>query len=186
LKNDLQIQNLLDRISRNGDEKALQQLFELYGDGLLRFSVSIIKKKELAEEVVCDVFFQLWLQRKKASSIENIKAYLFTATKNTTLNYLEKEKRVRFSSLDDISVTLPIDEICPETELISAELRNAIEQAIQHLPERCKLIFSLAKIEQFKYKEIAQILGISVKTIDHQLTIAIKKIGETIEQHLKN
>jgi RNA polymerase sigma-70 factor (ECF subfamily) len=177
---------MLDRISRNGDEKALQQLFELYGDGLLRFSVSIIKKKELAEEVVCDVFFQFWLQRKKASSIENIKAYLFTATKNTTLNYLEKEKRVRFSSLDDISVTLPIDEICPETELISVELRNAIEQAIQHLPERCKLIFSLAKIEQFKYKEIAQILGISVKTIDHQLTIAIKKIGETIEQHLKN
>jgi len=185
LKNDLQIQNLLDRISKN-DEKALQQLFELYGDGLLRFSVSIIKKKELAEEVVCDVFFQLWLQRKKISSIENIKAYLFTATKNTTLNYLEKEKRVRFSSLDDISVTLPIDEICPETELISAELRNAIEQAIQHLPERCKLIFSLAKIEQFKYKEIAQILGISVKTIDHQLTIALKKIGEAIEQHLKS
>lgn len=185
MKNDLQIQNLLDRISKN-DEKALQQLFELYGDGLLRFSVSIIKKKELAEEVVCDVFFQLWLQRKKISSIENIKAYLFTATKNTTLNYLEKEKRVRFSSLDDISVTLPIDEICPETELISAELRNAIEQAIQHLPERCKLIFSLAKIEQFKYKEIAQILGISVKTIDHQLTIALKKIGEAIEQHLKN
>ncbi len=185
MKNDLQIQNLLDRISKN-DEKALQQLFELYGDGLLRFSVSIIKKKELAEEVVCDVFFQLWLQRKKISSIENIKAYLFTATKNTTLNYLEKEKRVRFSSLDDISVTLPIDEICPETELISAELRNAIEQAIQHLPERCKLIFSLAKIEQFKYKEIAQILGISVKTIDHQLTIALKKIGEAIEQHLKS
>lgn len=185
MKNDLQIQNLLDRISKN-DEKALQQLFELYGDGLLRFSVSIIKKKELAEEVVCDVFFQLWLQRKKISTIENIKAYLFTATKNTTINYLEKEKRVRFSSLDDISVTLPIDEICPETELISAELRNAIEQAIQHLPERCKLIFSLAKIEQFKYKEIAQILGISVKTIDHQLTIALKKIGEAIEQHLKN
>ncbi len=185
MKNDLQIQNLLDRISKN-DEKALQPLFELYGDGLLRFSVSIIKKKELAEEVVCDVFFQLWLQRKKASSIENIKAYLFTATKNTTLNYLEKEKRVRFSTLEDISVTLPIDEICPETELISAELRNAIEQAIQRLPERCKLIFSLAKIEQFKYKEIAQILGISVKTIDHQLTIAIKKIGEAIEQHLKN
>lgn len=186
MKNDLQIQNLLDRISKNGDEKALQQLFELYGNSLLRFSISIIKKKELAEEVVCDVFFQLWLQRKKVASIENIKAYLFTATKNTTLNYLEKEKRVKFSLLEDIAVALPVDEVCPETELITAELRNAIDQAIQQLPERCKLIFSLAKIEQFKYKEIAQILGISVKTIDHQLTIAIKKIGETIELHLKN
>ena len=186
MKNEIQIQNLLDQISKNSDEKAFKQLFELYGNGLLRFSNSIIKKKELAEEVVCDVFFQLWLQRKKVNNIENIKAYLFTAAKNTSLNYLEKEKRVKFFQLDDITVTLPANEVCPECELISAELRNVIEQAIQHLPERCKLIFSLAKIEQFKYKEIAQILGISVKTIDHQLTLAIKKIGEAIAQHQKD
>jgi RNA polymerase sigma-70 factor (ECF subfamily) len=78
-----------------------------------------------------------------------------------------------------------IDEICPESELISKELKEAIGRAIDHLPERCKLIFSLAKIEQLKYKEIAQILDISVKTIDNQLTIAIKKIGEEILQYHK-
>lgn len=186
MKNNTQIQNLLNRISNNNEEGALRQLFELYGNGLLRFSASIVKRKELAEEVVCDVFFQLWLNRKKVSGIENIKAYLFTAAKNTSLNYLEKEKRNKFSQLDEITVALPFNEVCPESELITAELRDAIEQAIQHLPERCKLIFSLAKIEQFKYKEIAQILGISVKTIDHQLTIAIKKIGEAIELHQKD
>lgn len=186
MKNEAQIQNLLDQISNNGDEKALRQLFELYGNGLLRFSMSILKKKELAEEVVCDVYFQLWLQRKKVSGIENIKAYLFAAAKNTSLNYIEKEKRVKFLQLDDISVDIPVNQVCPESELISSELRNAIDEAIQHLPERCKLIFSLAKIEQFKYREIAKILGISVKTIDHQLTIAIRKIGEAIQQYQKD
>lgn len=186
MKNETHIQILLDRLTKNDDEKAFRQLFELFGNGLLRFSNSIVKKKELADEVVCDVFFHLWKQRKKVAAIENIKAYLFAAAKNTSLNYLEKEKRARFAELDDVTVSLLSDEVCPETELISLELRNAIDKAIQNLPERCKLIFSLAKIEQFKYKEIAQILGISVKTIDHQLTIAIKKIGEAIEQHQKD
>ena len=68
--------------------------------------------------------------------------------------------------------------------MISTELKEAIGRAIDHLPERCKLIYSLAKIEQLKYKEIAQILDISVKTIDHQLTIAIHKIGLEIQQYL--
>jgi RNA polymerase sigma-70 factor (ECF subfamily) len=86
--------------------------------------------------------------------------------------------------LEDISVSLPINEICPESVLISKELKEAIGRAIDHLPERCKLIYSLAKIEQLKYKEIAQILDISVKTIDHQLTIAIKKIGDEIQAYL--
>ena len=105
-------------------------------------------------------------------------------SRNISLNYLDKEKRKRAVSLDDISVILPIDEICPESELISKELKEAIERAIEHLPERCKLIYSLAKIEQLKYKEIAQILDISVKTIDHQLSIAVQKIGHEIQQYL--
>lgn len=116
--------------------------------------------------------------------IENFKAYLFTSSRNTALNYIDKEKRHRVIQLEDIEVPIPIDEICPESELISKEMREAIGRAIDHLPERCKLIYSLAKIEQLKYKEIAQILDISVKTIDHQLTIAIRKIGEEIRNYL--
>ena len=184
MKNDTHIQKLLDRISLEGDEKAFQQLFELYVDGLSRFSISILKNKELAEEAVSDVFFNVWVHRSKLSQIENFKAYLFASVRNTSLNYLEKEKRSKAIQLEDLSVTILIDEICPESELISKELREAIGRAIDHLPERCKLIFSLAKIEQLKYKEIAQILDISVKTIDNQLAIAMKKIGEEILNHL--
>lgn len=88
--------------------------------------------------------------------------------------------------MEDVSVSLFIDEICPESELIAEELKIAIGKAINHLPEKCKLIYSLAKIEQLKYKEIAKILDISVKTIDNQLTIAFKKIGAEIQQYLES
>lgn len=184
LKNETHIQKLLDRISVEGDEKAFRQLFELYVDGLSRFSISIVKNKELAEEAVSDVFFNVWVHRSKLSQIENFKAYLFASVRNTALNYLDKEKRIKVIQLEELSVPLMIDDICPESELISKELKEAIGRAIDHLPERCKIIFVLAKIEQLKYKEIAQILDISVKTIDNQLTIAIKKIGEEILTHL--
>ncbi len=184
MKNDLNIQNLLYRISIYDDEYAFQQLFEIYASGLSRFTFSILKNKELAEEAVSDVFFKIWVHRVKMAEIENFKAYLYATSRNISLNYLDKEKRKRAVSLDDINVILPIDEICPESELISKELKEAIGRAIEHLPERCKLIYSLAKIEQLKYKEIAQILDISVKTIDHQLSIAVQKIGQEIQLYL--
>jgi RNA polymerase sigma-70 factor (family 1) len=185
LKNEPTIQDLLDRITEKGDEIAFRQLFELFTPRLFRFAFSILKNKELAEEAVSDVFFKVWIHRNKLAGIENFKAYLFVSARNTALNYLDKEKRMKAIQLEDLIVPLQIDEICPESELISKELKEAIGKAIDHLPERCKLIYILAKIEQLKYKEIAQILDISVKTIDHQLTIAIKKIGCEIKAYLE-
>lgn len=186
MKNDLNIQTLLDRISLNGDEMAFKQLFGLFENGLSRFTYSILKNKELSEEVVSDVFFKIWVHRAKISEIENFKAYLFTSARNISINYLNKEKRDKALLLEDIIVPLPFNEICPESELISKELKEIIGNAINHLPERCKLIYSLAKIEQLKYKEIANILDISVKTIDHQLTIAVRKIGDEIQRYLND
>jgi RNA polymerase sigma-70 factor (family 1) len=184
LKNEPGIQNLLDQISEKDDETAFQHLFELFVPGISRFTLSILKNRELSEEVVSDVFFKIWIHRIRMAEIENFKAYLYASARNIALNYLDKQKRQMAISLEDITLPLPIDEICPESELITKELREAIGRAIEHLPGRCKLIYSLAKIEQLKYKEIAQILDISVKTIDHQLTIAVKKIGDEIQFYL--
>jgi RNA polymerase sigma-70 factor (ECF subfamily) len=186
LANEFKIQSLLNRVSDKSDELAFRELFNLFSDGLYRFSFSILKNKELAEEVVSDVFFNIWVHRETISKIENFKSYLFTSARNISLNYLQKEKRMKTIWMEDVSVSLFIDEICPESELIAEELRMAIAKAINNLPEKCKLIYSLAKIEQLKYKEIAKILDISVKTIDNQLTIAFKKIGAEIQLYLDN
>jgi RNA polymerase sigma-70 factor (ECF subfamily) len=185
LRNENTIQNLLHRISEKGDELAFRELFNLLANGLYRFSFSILKNKELAEEAVSDVFFNIWVHREGISKIENFKSYIFTSARNVSLNYLKREKRYKTIWMEDVKVPLLMDEICPESELITNELKMAIGEAINHLPEKCKLIYSLAKIEQLKYKEIAEILGISVKTIDNQLTIAFKKIGAEIQQYLE-
>ena len=178
------IEILVGQISQFSDQKAFKQFFDWYANRLFEFAFSFLKSKQLAEEAVADVFFKVWLNRETLPSIENIKAYLFKATYNTTLNYLNEEKRRKVIGLDDIKVDLGVDHICPETELITKELKGRIDLAIESLPPRCKLIYKLAKVEQMKYKEIAALLDISVKTIDHQLSIAIKKIGEEIREYL--
>ena len=180
-----EIKSLIISISNWSNEKAFKQFFDLFAGRLYQFSFSFLKNKPLAEEVVSDVFFKVWLNRKDLIKIENVKAYLFKATYNTTLNYLDEVKRKKAVSLDDVEVDLGVDRICPETKLINKELKEIIEKAIESLPPRCKLIYKMAKVEQMKYKEIAELLDISVKTIDHQLTIAIQKIGEVIKLYLR-
>ena len=179
-----EIKLLLWRISCQSDEKAFKQFMNLYSGRLYRFAFSFLKNKQVAEEVVADVFFRIWLKRTNLSNIENIKAYLFKAIYNTALNYLDEASRRKAVSLDEMEVDLDMDRICPETKLINKELKGKIDQAVESLPPRCKLIYKLAKVEQMKYKEIAGLLEISVKTIDNQLAIAIKKIGEEIKLYL--
>ncbi|MFW6257503.1 MAG: RNA polymerase sigma-70 factor [Prolixibacteraceae bacterium] len=177
---------LLSRISNEGDEKAFKQLFELFAGRLYQFAYSFLKNKPVAEEAVSDVFFKIWLNRQSLVNIQNIKAYLFKATYHTSLNYLDQENRKKAISLEDVEVNIGVDYICPETTLINKELKEIIDKSIESLPARCKLIYRMAKVEQMKYKEIAETLDISVKTIDNQLSVAIKKIGEAIRAYLEH
>lgn len=185
MDHNLYIRNLLLRIARDNDEESFKQLFDLYADRLFRFAKSFLKDKFLAEDAVSDVFYKVWLHRSSLENQTTIKAYLFKATYNTSLNYLDEARRKKAVSLDDLDVDLGTD-LCPESELITKELKETIEAAIDSLPPRCKLIYRMAKVEQMKYKEIAALLDISVKTIDHQLTIAIQRIGEVIRRYLQS
>lgn len=171
--------------TNNSNEGAFKRIFELYSGRLFQFANSFLKNRPLSEEVVSDVFFKFWVSQTDISSIDNLKAYLFKATYNTTLNYLDEIHRKKAISLEDLEIELGVDSICPETSLINKELKETIDKAIESLPSRCKLIYKMAKVEQLKYKEIAKLLDVSVKTIDNQLAIATKKIGEIIFKYLE-
>lgn len=177
---------LLKRLSGKPDEKAFKELFDLYAFRLVRFANTFLNHHELSEEVVSDVFFKLWVHRQTLVHLENFEAYLFKAIRNTALNYLEYERRQRAECLEDLNVDVIVDQISPETSLITKELRLAVEKAVNDLPPRCKLIYNLAKVEKMRYKEIADVLNISVKTIDNQVAIAIKKIAEVLRDYLDN
>lgn len=164
--------------------KAYTQLYDLLSDGLHRFSYSLVKSNEIAEEIVSDVFIKIWQMRSKLMEIENLKVYLYTIAKNFSLNYIAKNYKNRNISLDMIDVEAMIEVHGPVEMCISADLVKQIRQVIRQLPPQCKLIFQLVKEDGLRYKEVAAILDISPLTVRNQLAIAIRKIGETLPAYL--
>lgn len=147
---------------------------------LTRFSAAIIHSKEAAEEIVSDVLIQFWVNRAKILEIEDLRLYFFVAVKNNSVRKLRQQQKNRTVSLDDLRIELDSVYQNPEDKVLSKEAVHAIESAIEHLPPRARLIFKLAKEDKMPYKEIASLLNISIKTIDNQLAIALKKITEAL------
>lgn len=181
MDNSQHIELLSKKISQNSDQQAFKELYLVYFDRLYKFAFSILHSSEFAEEAVNDVFLNIWQKRSSLKNIESLKNYLFISTKNTSFNYLSKFRKERNTTLDDVLVRFEIDELTPETAFFSAEIRKEIEQAINQLPPKTKLVFQMAKVEGLKYKEIAQILDISVNTIDNHIATAIKKLGQILK-----
>jgi RNA polymerase sigma-70 factor (family 1) len=180
-----EIKELQYKISADSDQHAYAQLYLAYMPYLLRFARSIIKNNELAEEVVSDVFIKVWQNRAELGKIDNLKLYLYVSTKNTALNYLSRHFRKDIISLEEMSLNISMGTYNPEQLLITSEAVKKINLEIQKLPPRCRLIFKLVKEDRLRYNEIARLLNISVKTIDNQMAIALKKISSAINFDLK-
>lgn len=157
---------------------------ELYNP-LVNFSTSFVQQKEIAEEIVSDILINLWEKRKELERIENLRVYLYISTRNQSLKHLVKQKKINSVNLDELDVNLNVSNLNPESLLISKEMIQKLETAIHQLPPKCKMIFQLIKEDGLKYKEIANILNISVKTIDNQLAIALQKISKSLRLNLK-
>ncbi len=172
---------LCKKISQNSDQQAFEELYLAYFDRLYKFAFSILHSAEFAEEAVNDVFLNIWQKRSTLKNIASLSGYLFISTKNTSFNYLSKFRKERNTSLDDVLVRFEVDELTPETAFFTAEVRNEIEQAINQLSPKTKLVFQMAKVEGMKYKEIADILNISVNTIDNHIATAVKKLSHILK-----
>lgn len=176
------IDQLCLRIAESDDEAAFNLLFKNFYARLLVFAQAILKIREPAEEAVEDVFVKLWENRKVLPAIKNLNYYLLVSVKHKALDYLEKIKSQAVVGFDD--VVFEIDDVQtanPETSLISAENIRIIRSAINELPPRCKLIFHLVKEEGLKYRETADLLNISLKTVETQMSLALRKIGEALQ-----
>jgi RNA polymerase sigma-70 factor (ECF subfamily) len=172
---------LLLQISE-GHQAAFRKLYVLFYKRLFHFAFAIVKTRELAEEIVEDVFVRLWQKNGEARSIRNLRVYLYTATKNTALNYLSKKAKESITEpFDHIHIGLNGSAVTPEEILITAEMYKKILTAVEALPPRCKMIFKLVREDGLRYKEIAEILNISVNTIDAQMAIAVKRIAAALQ-----
>lgn len=174
--------NLISYPVESCGELTFEELYKHYFVRLFRFCFSIVHQKESAEEIVNDVFLKLWEKSSGGPVIGNYELYLYVAVKNRSLNYLRDH-----SSFTTIELSERCDEYIrfdanPETLMVGAEAYQRVRSVINRLPPRCKLIFSLVKEDQLKYKDVARLLDVSVKTVEAQLAIALRKIAAALEK----
>jgi RNA polymerase sigma-70 factor (family 1) len=173
------IQELQRRIALYDDQTAYKELFTCFYKSLQQFACSFVRSHETAEEIVSDVFMKVWKKRAGLVRIHNLKLYLFISTKNSALNYLRSQKRSVLQP-EQYQVQLQSIYFDPEKLMLTAEMMSRVQKAIADLPPRCQLIFKLVKEDGLKYREVAELLNLSTKTVENQMTTAIRKIGQAI------
>jgi RNA polymerase sigma-70 factor (family 1) len=171
---------LASNIALKNCESSYQQLFRILLPSLTRFTFYLLRSRELAEEVASDVMIALWKNRQQLIEIDNIRVYSFVTARNLSLNLINKNSKRDTISIDDLEIDLVFNALTPEQILINDDLKKKLEFAIHALPARCKLVFKLIKEDGLSYKEVADILDISVKTVDAHLVTAIKKLTVTL------
>ncbi|MET0392177.1 MAG: RNA polymerase sigma-70 factor [Chitinophagaceae bacterium] len=178
------IRELGRRIALYEDIKAYKELYMLLAEGLQRFSYSMIRSREAAEEIVSDVFIKIWQIRSRLGEIDNLRVYMYTITKNFSINYIQRNYKNAPVSIETMDIEPVIETGDPEELCISAEMVNNIRKTIRQLPPQCRLVFQLVKEDGLKYKEAAEVLNISALTVRNQLAIAVRKIAASLPPHL--
>lgn len=166
---------------RLGNHAAFESLFRTYYSRLCRFAFRMTGSKTSAEELVQDLFVRLWTNRHDLTPEGSLRSYLYRAVRNQSINYLKQKTR------NDSSTVEPDDlrsDSNPLEELYSREIRTAIEEAVHLLPPRCRLVFLLHRFDGLTYSEIAEILGISIKTVETQMGRALKTLRGLLAHYL--
>lgn len=163
-------------------DKGFKSVFDSFYPGLLRFVKEYVKDSQDAEDIMQNVFLILWEKRDSLKPDTNLNAYLFTLAKSQCLNYLkhlkvvDKYVNVRQSEYQENYLNYyAIDKFEPE-QIDIESLELMVEKAINDLPEQCRKVFELSRYEGLKYKEIAQRMGISVKTVESHMSNALKTL----------
>ena len=162
---------------KDGNEEAFNKVFDLYYSSLCFFVNNLIHDFDLSRSLVQQVFVDLWIKREQLNIEFSTKSFLFQSAKNKALDYIRHQKvESKFLSINQQhNVDLPFHD-----QLEEAELNDKINTAIQELPPKCREIFILCRFEELKYAEIANHLNISVKTVEMQMSIALKKLRKKL------
>jgi RNA polymerase sigma-70 factor (family 1) len=173
-------QEHIRRIQVNDDETAFNELYGLYEPRLNKFAYSFLDDREVAQEIVNDAFLKIWIGRQNLDTIRNVQVYLYVLIKNACLNHLRNTSTKKIKELQLIETYYFRLSVDPSHLLISKELEARVLNAVNQLPPRCKLIFKMVKEDDLSCNEVADILGLSNKTVFAQLAIALKKLDDAI------
>jgi len=164
------------------DQRSFEVLFRDNYVGLCRYCIQFVKKPEIAEEIVQDQFIIVWEKKDSIDIHTSYKSYLYKSVKNRSIDYLKSRiSKLKFEEpTDNIGIA---ENYNPQIILEAKDTALLVQKAIDDLPEKCHVIFSLSSFAGLSNKEIADELDISIKTVENQVTIAIKKIKVALKNH---
>lgn len=155
------------------DDKLFEQLFKAHYKALHAYATAMLKDVDLAEEMVQQMFLKFWEKRELLSISTSIKAYLYKCIYNDSLNYLKHENvKTKYQDFTRFTANGFGEAASARAEL--SELQIKLSEALNELPEQCRTIFQLSRFEELKYREIADQLGLSIKTVENQMGKALK------------
>ncbi len=164
----------------NNDAKEFKKMFEHYYEPLVEYACYYVGDQDTAENIAQDVFVNIWKNRQKIKLKKTLKIYLFSAIKKTALRAI-RDRNTRNKYFTSLSSEIEMSE-SPNDNVIIKELESAIENAINQLPEKGRLIFCMNRFDGLTYVEIADILGISVKTVETHMFRALQFLRKNISQ----
>lgn len=172
------IQNWLLRIAQQQDSRAFRQFFDHFYKDAYRLAFFYVQDREMAEELVSDVFLKIWHRGESLGTVLHPRTYLLTAVKNHCINHL-RQQHPETVSLDD-ELQLPVDSSTPGPDqgMVWDEMQQALNQVVASLPARCQLIFRMVREQQLSYREVAESLGITPKTVEIQMGIALRRLSQ--------
>lgn len=174
---------LQQRLSR-GDETAFQETFELYFKVLVLFATKFSLDKETAEDLVQDVFVKLYEQKERLQFHSSLKAFLYQSVRNRCIDMIRSSK-TREKHHVEIKAGAELEGLNSEDLMLQSELEEKIYHSIGQLPEQCQIIFKMNRFDGKKNQEIAEELNISKRTVETQISKALKRLREDIYPYLK-
>jgi RNA polymerase sigma-70 factor (ECF subfamily) len=170
----------------NGQEITIsefEEFFKAHFRALHSYAITIVRDESVAEEIVQNVFYKIWEKRKTLQINQSIKAYLYQSVYNESLNHL-KHAKVKKEHQSFVLATSGEAEYDSSKKLIGKELEEKIIIALNNLPEQCRTIFQMSRFENLKYREIADNLGLSIKTVENQMGKALRIMRTHLADYL--
>lgn len=166
----------------SGDEQTFENVYKHFLKPLHVYAITMLKDEDVAKGMVQNIFLKLWERRQRLTFSGSIQAYLYGAVYNECLNYLRHEK-VKINHQEHIIYSMN-NQTETDNEMELLDLKLKLQHALNELPERCRTIFQLSRFEELKYQEIANELGISIKTVEAQMGKALRILRVKLVDYL--
>jgi RNA polymerase sigma-19 factor, ECF subfamily len=162
-----------------GNENALASIYQYFWQPLFISAYNVLKEKAACEDILQDIFLQLWVNRESLVIHSSLRAYLYTATRYQVFRYIKTGacREMLFDKLEE-----RLAEPSSENNLQEKETSRIINSIVNNLPEKCRVIYKLSREQQLSHKEIADQLNISTKTVENQITIALRKLRSSLNR----